>query len=95
MIVDLLSHHCSTEKKVTVTSCRKKSPGLSMEMVSKYPETTIEVHSKSVKSSIGMVDLTNDSAASSGNSVSVDSSDDEFDKIIMSSSTVISPPRKH
>ena len=26
-IVDLLSHHCSAEKKVVVASCRKKSPG--------------------------------------------------------------------
>jgi hypothetical protein len=93
-IVDLLSHHCSAEKKVVVTSCMKKSPGLSIDMVSKSPETTIEVDSKLVKSSIGMVDLTNDSAASTGDSVGVDSSDDEFDKMIMSSSTVISPPRK-
>jgi hypothetical protein len=41
-----------------------------------------------------MVDLTNDSSASTGDSVGVDSSDDEFDKMIMSSSSVISPPRK-
>ena len=93
-IVDLLSHHCSAEKKVVVASCRKKSPGLSIGMVSKSPETSIEVDSKLVKSSIGMVDLTNDSAASTGDSVGVDSSDDEFDKMIMSSSSVISPPRK-
>ena len=93
-IVDLLSHHCSAEKKVVVASCRKKSPGLSIGMVSKSPETSIEVDSKLVKSSIGMVDLTNDSSASTGDSVGVDSSDDEFDKMIMSSTSVISPPRK-
>ena len=92
-IVDLLSYHCSTEKKVVVTSCRKKSPEPSIEIVSKSPDTSIEVHSKLAKSSTGMVDLTNDSVASCGGSFGVDSSDDEFDKMIMSS-TVISPPRK-
>jgi hypothetical protein len=72
---------------------QEEVPEPSIEIVSKSPETSIEAHSKLVKSSTGMVDLTNDSAASSGDSVCVDSSDDEFDKMIMSS-TVISPPRK-
>ncbi len=76
-----------------MTPCRKKSPEPSIEMVSKSPETSIELPSKLAKSSTGMVDLTNDSVASCGGSFGVDSSDDEFDKMIMSS-TVISTPRK-
>ncbi len=63
-------------------SCMKKLPDAYIQMDFKSPDTSIELTVKSPEPSIDMVDLTNESVSASVKSDDVDSSDDQFQKIL-------------